>query len=419
MKRNLTKKLTHNLGYKIVAILLAIMLWLVVVNIDDPSKTDTIYNIPIKILNADTITSQGKVYSIISSEMAFVKVKGPRSFVDELKAEDFEATADFTTLSITNAVTVDVVWSDLGVDFSKRVEIVGSTTTINVQLEDINSKSYDVQVNYLGEPAEGYVVNDAVRSVETVIVSAPQSVLKKIATVAVSVDVTDKTQDFSVADNPKLYDESGKEILQDEYTTVNYNSINVDVQIYKTKTVPIKVSSSGTPGAGYELSILTLSNENVIIKGKEEDLSKVSSITIPSDVVNITGAVSNLEVSVKLSNYFPPNVFINDETANAVIVTAYIVKQGDKTFQISASNVAFHNKPAGLKGTITWPLPNISFNVSGASDSFDISKVTAYVDLTGAVKGTIDSSYVLNFSLPEGVLASEVTVKVKVEDETP
>lgn len=417
MKRNLSKKLTHNLGYKIVAILLAIMLWLVVVNIDDPSKTDTIYNIPIKILNADTITSQDKVYTIISSETAFVNVKGPRSYIDKLKAEDFEATADFTTLSITNAVTVEVQWSDLGNDFSKRVEIVGSTTTINVQLEDINSKSLDVKINYIGEPAEGYVINDVVSSVETVIVSAPQSILSKISTVGVLVDVTDKTEDFSVSTVTKLYDVSGKEILQDEYTTINYNSINVDVQIYKTKTVPIKVSSIGIPGIGYELSILTLSNENVIIKGKEEDLSVISAITIPADIINITGAVSNLEVNVNLSNYLPNNVLLKDESANVVTVTAYIVKQGEEIFQISSSSVQFQNKPAGLKGTIILPLPNISFNVIGATDTFDISKVTAYVDLTGAVKGT--SSYVLNLSLPEGELASQVMVSVNVEDETP
>lgn len=413
MKKNLTKKLTHNLGYKIVAILLAILLWLVVVNIDDPSKTDTIYNIPIEILNAETITDQEKVYTITSSEMAFVKVKGPRSYIDELSAKDFVATADFSTLSITNAVTVNVEWSEVGSEFSKRVEIVESTTTINVQLEDINGKNFEIQVNYIGEPAEGYVINEAIKSVESLLVSAPQSLLKNVASVAVTIDVTDKTEDFSVIVSPKMYNQAGEEITPDENTTFNYGSINVDVKIFKTKTVPINVASIGEPGIGYELSILTLSNESVLLRGKEEDLNKISSVTIPSGVINIAGAISNVEFNVKLSNYLPDNVFLNDEASDSVTVTAYIVKNGEKTFSISGSDVDISSKPANVSATVLDSI--IYFTLSGVTDSFDVSQISAYVDLSEAIDGTTQQ-YVLNFVLEEGIeLVSEVKVNVLVE----
>ena len=38
MLKNLAKKLTNNLGLKVLAVLFAIALWIVVVNIDDPVK---------------------------------------------------------------------------------------------------------------------------------------------------------------------------------------------------------------------------------------------------------------------------------------------------------------------------------------------------------------------------------------------
>ena len=38
MLKNLAKKLTNNLGLKVLALLFAIALWIVVVNIDDPVK---------------------------------------------------------------------------------------------------------------------------------------------------------------------------------------------------------------------------------------------------------------------------------------------------------------------------------------------------------------------------------------------
>ena len=66
------KKLTNNLGYKILSVIFAVMLWLTVLNISDPQKTATIENIPITITNDKAITGQDKVYKIASGKTATV-----------------------------------------------------------------------------------------------------------------------------------------------------------------------------------------------------------------------------------------------------------------------------------------------------------------------------------------------------------
>lgn len=417
MEKKVLKKLTHNLGYKIAAILLAVVLWLVVVNIEDPNKTVTIWNIPIELINSETITDQGKVYSITSGSTAYVKVKGPRSYVDKLEADDFIATADFETLSITNAVTVQVDWSEEGVDYSKRVEILESTTTISVALEDIKSKTYEVQINYSGELAEGYVVNEAALSNETVVVTAPQSILREIDYVSVSIDVTDRVEDFSENVTPKLYSDSGQEIFQDENTKINVSVVTADIQIFKTKTVPINIYSLGSPGTGYELSMITTNVEYIDIKGYSENIDKVSSINISSEDVNITGAVTDMKFNLYMEDYLPDEIYLLDENSNNFTVTAIIVSEGVKSYTIKTSSVTFINKPVGLKATISYPVDSIIFRVNGASSSFDVSQVTASIDLSGAVAGTAEYSVI--FSLPEGELASVVKVDVLIEEVTP
>ena len=102
------KKLTNNLGFKIISVILAIMLWLVVLNVSDPEKTTTIVNIPITILNESAITGQEKIYQVIAGKTATVKVTGPRTIIDSLEASSFKATADMADLSMTNAVEVKV-----------------------------------------------------------------------------------------------------------------------------------------------------------------------------------------------------------------------------------------------------------------------------------------------------------------------
>ena len=83
------KWLTNNLGLKAISILVAMVLWLIVVNIDDPDKTRTFTNIEVQVLNEDAIEDSGKVYNILdNSNMVTVDVTGPRSYLKDLTASD-------------------------------------------------------------------------------------------------------------------------------------------------------------------------------------------------------------------------------------------------------------------------------------------------------------------------------------------
>ena len=58
-RENIWKRLTKNWGLKVISILFAIALWLVVVNVNDPTIKVTFANIPVTIENVDVITNQG------------------------------------------------------------------------------------------------------------------------------------------------------------------------------------------------------------------------------------------------------------------------------------------------------------------------------------------------------------------------
>ena len=51
-------KLLNNLPFKIISVIAAIVLWLIVVNIDDTVETDVFKNLPVTLINTDTLTSQ-------------------------------------------------------------------------------------------------------------------------------------------------------------------------------------------------------------------------------------------------------------------------------------------------------------------------------------------------------------------------
>ena len=49
------KKIFNNLIFKIAAVISAIVLWLIIVNVDNPTTTRTIYNIPVNLKNTETL----------------------------------------------------------------------------------------------------------------------------------------------------------------------------------------------------------------------------------------------------------------------------------------------------------------------------------------------------------------------------
>ena len=83
------KLLTNNILYKLIALVFAMLLWLVVVNISDPTVTRTISGIPVERVDESVLTEQGKIYVVVEGNTASISVKGPRSIVDKLDSDDF------------------------------------------------------------------------------------------------------------------------------------------------------------------------------------------------------------------------------------------------------------------------------------------------------------------------------------------
>ena len=69
------ERLTNNLGLKFIAVFFTIVLWLVVMNVEDPIDTRTFKGVSVGIRNDDIITSKGKTYSVVGEQSVEVTVK--------------------------------------------------------------------------------------------------------------------------------------------------------------------------------------------------------------------------------------------------------------------------------------------------------------------------------------------------------
>ena len=86
MKENLTKSWTNNLGMKLFSLPLAFVIWIIIINIDDPTVSRNFLNVPVELLNSDALDTLGKVYEIAEGKSVTVTVTGRRSIVDKVRA---------------------------------------------------------------------------------------------------------------------------------------------------------------------------------------------------------------------------------------------------------------------------------------------------------------------------------------------
>ena len=98
----------NNLALKLLSIIVGFIIWLVIINITDPTISRHFNDIPVEILNENVITNSNQVYEVKSGDTVDITVKGKRSFVEELTEADFYASADLSKLSTVNTAGIQV-----------------------------------------------------------------------------------------------------------------------------------------------------------------------------------------------------------------------------------------------------------------------------------------------------------------------
>ena len=139
----------NNWQLKLLSVGLAILAWVVILGFLDPTATRTIANVPITITNGDIFSEAGKSYTVDGRLFTSVRVTGPNSVVRNLTAGDFTATADLAQMyDVTGQVPISLTCTARG---ASSISYSLVTASLKIQIEDILSKRFAVQVDTTGD----------------------------------------------------------------------------------------------------------------------------------------------------------------------------------------------------------------------------------------------------------------------------
>lgn len=378
----------NNLGLKLVSVFFALILWLVVVNVDNPTVTRTVVSIPVTPLNEQLITDEGNVYRIVSGATETIQIKGPRNIVDRLTASDFSAVADFSKMSVVNAIPITVSAKETRINNSLE-SISQRNYSMVIEIEKVESKNIDVEVQTTGKPANGYVVNSAAAKKTSVKVSAPISQLEKIAKAVLFVDVSDADSLIKKKEKVHLYDDTNTEITALSEVTLEVQKIQAIVQIDMTKKVDIQLGTSGTPAEGYSYEGIEYSPKSVTICGQESVISSLEQIVIPNEVINIDGWNESKQVTIDITKYLPKGVGVYREKDRQITVELMIEAYATKDVVLDVSQIQVLNVPEGYEASVN--LPNgMKISLQGTQENIkdlEADSLSARVDVSGCKKG--------------------------------
>lgn len=367
-------KITRNWGLKLVSFLFAVMLWIIVTNINDPVTPLRASYVPVTILNKELITERGQICEVLDGTdvIGQVVVYAPRSIIDSLKETDIVAIADVNDLTSLDTVPIKLSTNKYN---DKLESIRGSIDSVKLNIEDKQTRSFPIKANVVGEVAEGYMQGDVSTDQNLIRVSGPQSVVSRIAKAQAEVDVSGLTGSIGTigADTDiRLYDAEGKEIRSASLEK-SISKVRVSVDILEMKTVPISYLASGVPADGYRMTGETKSSRNnIVIAGKSKTVQNVSAIEIPEGEIDVTGAQEDVTTLVDLRKYLPEGIiFAEEDFTGMVNITVFIEQEVRRTLSVKAEDIRITGVPAGYEARVVDPEENYSIALVGLASEFD------------------------------------------------
>ena len=400
------KKIMNNLAIKILSVFVAFFVWLVIINIIDPTVTKHFTGITVEILNENVITSANQVFEVESGDTVDVTVKGKRSFIEQLDETDFSASADLSKLSTVNTAGIQV---RLNKQTKETVEIDWNNEVLCISLEEKASQQFKVEIEAQGNLADSYELGEVVAQPNMIEISGGRSKIKRIEHVGVILGLNGESRDFETEVTPILYDDEG-DVVDSSNVTFSKDRVRLGVKVLPTKAIPVFVDVQGKPDQGYTLIRTDFKPDSVMVAGEGSDLEKMKSLTVP---VNVANARKDVESEVDLSEYLKGTGCKLVEDFNTVSIRCVIEKNGKRTISFVNTDISVKNLPNDMNFSFVDGSERHDLVLTGGDE--DLQRVT--VTSLGAsidVKNLGVGRHIVEvmFDLPENL---QLKTKVRVE----
>ncbi len=423
-------KLTANIPLKIGSLIVGFLIWLIVINVDNPKDTRifVIQGESVEMLNKAYIDSYNKMCLQDDRQTPIrITVTAERKTLKKLSASDIQAVAD---LQQAVSLETDPVMVPVSVTVANVTpnNIKVSPQYIGVHLEDKVTQEYVVNAS-CGDsrPARGMEVGAQTVSPEKVKITGPRSLINKIDKVTATVNVSGLTKD-TVQEAMISITDRNQDVLSEgrmSYLTIdNGGRVNVSTDLWRVQSgLRLCVAYAGEPADGYQVELVSTVPETISLAGTDGALESLRSdnnmIWLIDDSLDISGYAADFEQKLSVTDYLPENTRLTTGSSEDVYVNIMILPKGSHAYALPTGDIHIMGLGENLQASFESDSVVLRIMATGTKDieNFDINRARASVDLTGLTTGSREVPVTLD--LPKGYeLLEDVTTMVSISEIT-
>lgn len=382
--------LKNNKINAVIAFVAAVVLWLYVVGQVDPTTTGRITGVPVVFAGEESLAENDLALVDPGDVTVDLTIKGDRSDVRKLVANSdrISVTADVTGLTKgTHEVTLDITVPN-AVELQKA-----SIDEITVEIDDLVTKDIAVEVSYDGAFEVSQEAGNVKIDPESIAVTGAASTVQSIDHLSATVGVDELTEKTTVLTKQVTpVDANGNPV---NHVKLETNEVRVTASIIASKTLPLKVETTGTPAAGFEIGEIN-APATVTVSGAPSVLADLTEVKATADVTDLEA-----DATVTLVPDLPSGITVTDpETLEAEISIAGV---SSKTWSYAETEIVIDDLPEGYEAEI--PSQTVKVTVSAEKDTLDNIKksdLVLHVSAAGLAEGEQEAALTQVSSLDEG-----------------
>ncbi|MBU3142746.1 YbbR-like domain-containing protein [Clostridium sp. CF012] len=402
----------QQLVIKICCVIAAFVLWLFITSTESPLTAYKLKNIPVKLLNTDILT-QSKLIIVPGQDLTTsLNIKGANTgMLLNTKAEDFTVVADLGAYALKRGE------QKIPIEIRKSPNNINVTNSdglfITINLDEITEAKKPISVNITGKAKEGYYASAAKLSQNNAMVVGGSKFVDIVKEILIEIDIQGKDSDVIKSYKLKPVDAAGKEIKE---VTVNPSHMDVKIPLKRTKSVGIKVKTTGNLDSKYTLGSIKVLPERFDVTGSIADLNQLENLS--TEAIDLSKISESTTMDAKV--IIPSGVSLVSASGESVVkveinINKVVEKIPDKVVEKTLSiDIKYNNLDE--KYDVKLEKDKGSLVISGTEaviNALDLKEITATVDLANLVEG--QHTLKVTVTMPEDVkLISEVPDKILV-----
>lgn len=425
---SILKSIKHNWQWKLVAVILAVILWGGVISQDKTvTRTKVFTNVPISNISglySDTVNKNGFIVTtdlLSSPPTATVTVEVPVSEYNNVTTENIDIRLLSTSISAIRETGVQTIKITPGTTIITQIQ----PSSLEINVESYQERSVSISTETKGSlRSDDFLAGNPESDPRTVTISGPDSIIRRAIRVAAVVDLNDVPLRYGeFGDNIPLtlrikndngtYIDMPEEMLRlvnVKSGDAKINAIYVKLMVSAQKFLDVDPNMpvlTGTPAEGFEVAYYSIKQEKIQVYGTESAVEQFDEIFLDSTTL--------IDVSGKAAESLSPNqweksgnVIILNSSPNGITLNPPELIVNYKIVPIMESRT-IENRPVMLEGA-----------ADGLTAALADDTISTYVNIYAAqlwLKDVKDAEVVLYADLTNlGAGVHEVPLEVRIID---